>query len=224
MDERPRPRLYKSEIVTALYDVFDFIVRFGHEDPRAEVASEFLGVEGAVLDVAAGTAMSSLRIAATRPDLAVVTLDRRKGLVAVLAQKQRTRGIPNLTVVHGDPLALPFRTGAFGGVTMSYALHELAPDDRERALDELARVAAPGAIAAVVDYDRPAGGLGRLLLGGFLRLFERRPGARAFLDYDLAGALVARGFADVGTRHGRLAWRMVVARKGTSAAARVGIR
>ncbi|HEY3352134.1 MAG TPA: methyltransferase domain-containing protein, partial [Polyangia bacterium] len=185
--------LYRSELVTALYDVFEFLFRFGHEDPRAEVAGAFMGVEGAVLDVAAGTAASSIRVAAVRPDLRVVTVDRPKGMLAVVAGKQRARGIPNLTVVRGDPLRLPFVADCFGGVTMSFALHELMPDHRERALDELARVAAPGAIAVLIDYDRPTGSLARLLLSGFLAIFERRQVEREFLDFDLAAALERRG-------------------------------
>jgi ubiquinone/menaquinone biosynthesis C-methylase UbiE len=209
-----RPRFVpRSELVTAFYDVFEFLFRFGHEDPRAEVAVAFMGVEGAVLDVAAGTAAASIRVAAMRPDLRVVTVDRPKGMLAVVAAKQRSRGIPNLSIVRGDPLALPFPDGSFHGVTMSFALHELELEDRERALDELGRVAAPGAIAVLVDYGRPAGKLRRALLSAFLSVFEGPRVEREFLGYDLAAALERRGFGDVGTRHGRLAWRMVVARK-----------
>ena len=74
-----RRLVHRSELVTALSDVFEFLFRFGHEDPRAEVASAFLGVDGVVLDVGAGTAATSIRVASARPDLRVVTLDRPRG-------------------------------------------------------------------------------------------------------------------------------------------------
>jgi ubiquinone/menaquinone biosynthesis C-methylase UbiE len=122
-------------------------------------------------------------------------------------------GFTNVHLCRSATTQLPFRDGTFAGVTASFALHELPPPEREAALDELARVAAPGAIAAVLDYGRPSGVVRPLLLASFLRVFEHERVRREFLDYDVVAALRRRGFGDLGVHHGRLAWRIVVGRK-----------
>ena len=102
---------------------------------------------------------------------------------------------PFLPVVAGDAFRLPFRTGVFRSVTISFALHDKSPDGRTAMAGEAKRVLAPGGEIIIVDFERPwdkASRRGALLTQvierfarephyGNGREFLRRGGLRAFL-------------------------------------------
>ena len=76
----------------------------------------------------------------------------------------QSKALPNIAIlVRGDAEDLPFPDGAFDSVVSCYVAKYVAVD---RFAEEIARVAKPGAVIAVYDFDRPKG-----LLSPFLELY-----------------------------------------------------
>ena len=69
--------------------------------------------------------------------------------------------------LRGDALRLPFPAGSFDVVTVAYGLRNLA--DWERGLEEMWRVARPGARLLVLDFGKPANPVWRRLYFGYLK-------------------------------------------------------
>lgn len=116
-----------------------------------------------VLDLAAGTATSSVALAAGGAD--VVGCDFSLGMLRI----GKGRGYERLRLLAGDALALPFADASFDAVTISFGLRNTA--DPDLALRELLRVTAPGGRLVVCEFSHPAWPLLRgAYLGPVLRL------------------------------------------------------
>jgi ubiquinone/menaquinone biosynthesis C-methylase UbiE len=101
------------------------------------------GVES-ILDLGAGTGRYARILAdAYRPSL-VLALDLSRAMIEKGNEDSRQQGYTNILFVKGDAQRLPVRDGAIDLLNCFGALH-LFPDP-EAAIDELARVAAPGAV------------------------------------------------------------------------------
>lgn len=103
-----------------------------------------------ILDVATGSADIPLALAnwgKTRGfDLRIVGLDRH-ALTARFAD-ERTAHVPNIRIVRGDALCLPFTWGTFDYAITNMFLHHLDDDSIVTALREMDRVARRGIVAA----------------------------------------------------------------------------
>lgn len=97
-----------------------------------------------VLDVAAGTAVSTEELAAT--GAWSVAADFSIGMLVAGA----SRGVPK---VGADAMNLPFSDGTFDAVTISFGLRNV--QEPERALAEFARVTKPGGELLVCEFSRP---------------------------------------------------------------------
>jgi SAM-dependent methyltransferase len=99
-----------------------------------------------ILDVGTGGGGLARRLArwARRSGraLRVIALDHDADTVALA--RRRTAGLPEITVVRGDALALPLRAGAVDLVVSSLTLHHLSEPTARAALREMARVARIG--------------------------------------------------------------------------------
>lgn len=112
-----------------------------------------------VLDLAAGTGSSSLPFAAAGAH--VVACDFSIGMVTV---GKRTH--PELALVAGDALRLPFADETFDAVTMSFGLRNV--HDVDAALAELARVTRPGGRLVVCEFSHPTWAPFRAVYSGYL--------------------------------------------------------
>jgi demethylmenaquinone methyltransferase / 2-methoxy-6-polyprenyl-1,4-benzoquinol methylase len=82
--------------------------------------------------------------------------------------RRRGAGRPRRSrFVQADALALPFASGSFDVVTISYGLRNIA--DIGRALAEMRRVLAPGGRAVVLDFGKPDNAAAGALYRGLLR-------------------------------------------------------
>jgi ubiquinone/menaquinone biosynthesis C-methylase UbiE len=103
-----------------------------------------------VLDVATGSADIPRALAKWGRrrgfDLRIVGLDRHP-LTARFAD-ERTSDIPNIRIIRGDALSLPFACDTFDYVITNMFLHHLEDDQIVRALKEMDRVARRGIVAA----------------------------------------------------------------------------
>lgn len=96
-----------------------------------------------ILDVAAGTAVSSAALA--RSGATVVACDFSLGML----RAGRQRGIP---LVAGDALHLPFADATFDAVTISFGLRNVV--DTAAALSEFARVTKPAGRLLVCEFSQ----------------------------------------------------------------------
>lgn len=137
--------------VAERYDRMNAVMTFGQERRwRRVVASALVVGRGdTVLDLAAGTGASSVTIGDT--GARVVACDFSQGMLAVGRRRH-----PDLAMVAGDALRLPFADRSFDAVSISFGLRNVA--DVDQALAELARVAKPSARLAVLETSAPNGG------------------------------------------------------------------
>ena len=99
-----------------------------------------------VLDLAAGTGSSALPFAAAGAH--VVAADFSLGMLQV-GRRQH----PELGLVAGDALRLPFADATFDAVTISFGLRNVS--DVDAALAEMARVTRPGGRLVVCEFSHP---------------------------------------------------------------------
>ncbi len=103
-----------------------------------------------VLDVGCGTgAITRGIVDGVGPGSKVVGVDSGQAMLAVAAA--HTPGRPNLSFVEGDALALPFPASQFDVVTAARMVQWLR--EPERAVSEMCRVARPGGLVVLLDYD-----------------------------------------------------------------------
>jgi demethylmenaquinone methyltransferase/2-methoxy-6-polyprenyl-1,4-benzoquinol methylase len=137
------------------YDVLAEVLSFGQN--RRWRAAMVDAVEPAaparLLDVAAGTAGVSIRVA-RRTDAAVVGLDLSEAMLATgRAAVARAAVADRVALVAGRAEQLPFRDGAFDALTFTYLLRYVG--DPAATLRELTRVLRPGSPVASLEFAVP---------------------------------------------------------------------
>ena len=158
-----------------------------------------------VLDLAAGTGSSSLPFAAAGAD--VVACDFSLGMLSV-----GKRSHPDLDLLAGDALRLPFADEVFDAVTISFGLRNVS--DVDAALVEMARVTRPGGRLVVCEFSHPVWRPFRTVYSGYLmgalpgvaRRVSSNPDAYVYLaesirawpdQAGLAARIGGAGWADV---------------------------
>jgi demethylmenaquinone methyltransferase/2-methoxy-6-polyprenyl-1,4-benzoquinol methylase len=162
------------------YDLITVVLSYG-QDRRwkrrlVRLAHPSPGVRA--LDLATGT--GDIAFAMARAGARVVGLDITPRMIELAVQKAGPADGACAFIV-GDMLDLPFPDRSFDVVTTGYGLRNVP--DLTRAIDEIARVLAPGGLALSLDFNRPVNGLVRrayitylTLVGGALGwLLHRDP-------------------------------------------------
>jgi demethylmenaquinone methyltransferase/2-methoxy-6-polyprenyl-1,4-benzoquinol methylase len=152
--------------IAGRYDLLNHLLS-GHIDKRwrrlvARKVWESIDSTGArVLDVACGTGDLSLTLSETN-GARVVGIDFCRPMLEVAAHKTSNRE-PDIPLIEGDALCLPFRACSFEAVTIAFGLRNLS--NVERGLAELLRVLKPGGYLAVLEFSKP-------VIPGFSFLFN----------------------------------------------------
>jgi len=167
--------------IASRYDVINDVLSLGLDRSwrRATVQALEVGPGDRVLDLAAGTGTSAVAIARTGAQ--VVACDLSPGMVEIARQRH-----PELTVVVGDALDLPFPDAAFDAVTMSFGLRNTP--DVSRCLRELLRVTRLGGRLVICEFSTPMSALVRAGYRPYLhdvlpRIGGLISGDRASYDY-----------------------------------------
>lgn len=128
------------------YDLTNTVLSFGQDARWRRRTREALNLQPGetVLDLAAGTAVSTVELATS--GAWCVACDFSRGMLAA----GRERDVPK---VAGDGMRLPFADNSFDAVTISYGLRNI--HDFELGLREMARVTKPGGRLAVAEFSTP---------------------------------------------------------------------
>ena len=205
------------DAIAGRYDLLNDILSAGQVRLWRRVVARITGAAPGdrVLDLAAGTGTSSLTFTATGADC--VACDFSLGMLQA-GQSRLTRdpqppgGQGRLGLVAGDAMRLPYRSGAFDAVTISFGLRNVA--DPGAALAEMRRVTRPGGRLVVCEFSTitiaPVDMLYRRyllhVLPAIARRTARNPAAYEYLaesvvawpaQRELAGLIEAAGWSAV---------------------------
>lgn len=175
-------QLGKKEQVAEMFDKiafrYDFLNRFlsGGIDIywRRRAIREVgagIGSDGAILDVATGTADMAIMMARYLHAVRITGVDISNGMLEIGRQKvQRLQLGERIDLRAGDSESLQFADGSFDAITVAFGVRNF--ENLEKGLEEMLRVLKPGGRLVVLEFSQP-----------------RTPGIRQF--YDLYLRLVA---------------------------------
>ncbi|MBA2415845.1 MAG: demethylmenaquinone methyltransferase [Geodermatophilaceae bacterium] len=146
LDKRPADVAAMFDGVARRYDLTNTVLAGGQDRRWRRITREALGLGPGlrVLDVAAGTAVSTVELARSGADC--VASDFSLGML----REGRRRGVP---LVAADALRLPFADASFDAVAIAFGLRNVA--DPDAVLAEMARVTRPGGNLVVCEFSRP---------------------------------------------------------------------
>jgi len=193
------------------YDFITVVLSYGQDrrwKRRLAVLAEPLAGRRA-LDLATGT--GDIAYALALRGARVVGLDITHRMIELARAKARDQS-GRCTFLVADMIALPFPDCSFDVVTTGYGLRNVP--DLTQAVDEIARVLAPGGMVLSLDFNRPENGLVRrayllylAIIGGALGwILHRDPDTYRYIPasirrypgaHGVARLLESRGFADV---------------------------
>ena len=144
------------------YDLLNDVQSFGLHRRWKRRVIELAAVQpgNRALDLCCGT--GDLALALARRGAEVTGIDFSPAMLEIAEARRRKNiksQISNLKLMQGDALQIPFPDALFDIVTVGYGLRNLT--SWEKGLDEMNRVAKPGARLVVLDFGKPANALWR---------------------------------------------------------------
>ncbi|MCP3822397.1 demethylmenaquinone methyltransferase [Streptomyces sp. A3M-1-3] len=148
LNKQPHEVASMFDDVAANYDLTNDVLSLGQDRLWRREVAKAVNARPAqkVLDLAAGTATSSLPFAAT--GAYVVPCDFSLGML-----REGKKRHPHLPLTAGDATKLPFRDSVFDTVTISFGLRNV--QDTDAALRELYRVTKPGGQVVICEFSHP---------------------------------------------------------------------
>ena len=169
--------------VTRRYDLINHVMTLGLDFSwrRGAVAACLEGAPGTVLDLCCGTGDLALGLAGAANNSArIVGLDYSVPMLeAARAKAERARGSGRPSFVLGDVSCLPFASGRFECIGISFAFRNLTYRNplTGKYLAEILRVLKPGGKIVIVETSQPPNPLIRFCYRLFLRGFVAPVGA-----------------------------------------------
>ncbi|MGV1003362.1 MAG: demethylmenaquinone methyltransferase [Candidatus Nanopelagicales bacterium] len=210
LDKQPAEVAAMFDAVARRYDLTNDVLSLGQDRAwrRAVMAALDPQPGEIILDLAAGTGTSSLPLASV--GARVIPVDFSLGML----QAGRARH-PELPFVAADATALPFATGSFDAVTISFGLRNV--NEPSAALAEMRRVTRPGGQLVICEFSHPIWAPWREVYLRYLmravpaaaRTFSSAPDAYVYLAESIAAwpdqPALARQLQQAGWRD--VAWR-----------------
>ncbi|MFF1837364.1 demethylmenaquinone methyltransferase [Streptomyces sp. NPDC058231] len=210
LDKQPHEVASMFDDVAANYDLTNDVLSLGQDRLWRREVARAVDARPAekVLDLAAGTATSSLPFAAT--GAYVVPCDFSVGMLRVGKQRH-----PWLPFTAGDATKLPFRDETFDAVTISFGLRNV--QGTEAALRELHRVTKPGGRVVICEFSQPTWAPFRTVYTEYLmralppvaRAVSSNPDAYVYLAESIRAWPDQAGLAELLQKAGwsKVAWR-----------------
>ncbi len=150
LEKNPHEVASMFDGVARRYDLTNTVLSLGQDRfwRRATREALRLSPTDKVLDLAAGTAVSTVELASS--GAWCVAADFSVGMLAAGA----ARRVPK---VAGDATRMPFADGVFDAVTISFGLRNVV--DHSAGLREMARVTRPGGRLVVCEFSTPTNGV-----------------------------------------------------------------
>jgi demethylmenaquinone methyltransferase/2-methoxy-6-polyprenyl-1,4-benzoquinol methylase len=150
------------------YDFLNDLQSFGlHRSWKRRVVNLAAVAPGTrALDLCCGTGDISFALA--QRGAATTGLDFSAQMLAVATERNRKSGTAAPVFIQGDAQQIPFPENSFDIVTVGYGLRNLT--SWQRGVDEMFRVAKPGARLIVLDFGKPANPLWRAIYFAHLQL------------------------------------------------------
>ncbi|MBM7806048.1 demethylmenaquinone methyltransferase/2-methoxy-6-polyprenyl-1,4-benzoquinol methylase [Geodermatophilus bullaregiensis] len=205
LDKQPHEVAAMFDGVARRYDLTNTVLSGGRDVSWRRATREALGARpgDVVLDVAAGTAVSTVALAAG--GVRAIACDFSQGMLRAGA----ARPVPK---VAGDAMALPLADASVDGLVISFGLRNVA--DPDAALREFRRVVRPGGTLVVCEFSSPVWAPFRTVYTEYLmralpriaRAVSSNPDAYVYLAESirawpdqpaLAARIRAAGWADV---------------------------
>ncbi|RAK31831.1 demethylmenaquinone methyltransferase [Actinoplanes lutulentus] len=161
LDKQPHEVAEMFDGVASRYDLTNTVLSFGQDRGwrRATRAALALRPGERVLDVGAGTGVSTEELSLSGAFAVGADLS-----VGMLRAGRATR--PDVPLLAGDALRLPFADATFDAVTISFALRNVV--DTTAALREFARITRPGGRLVVCEFSHPTNAAFRTLYMSYL--------------------------------------------------------
>lgn len=145
------------------------------------------GIGSTVLDVATGTGQQAFAFAKRGHN--VIGVDLTESMLEI-ARKHNKGGLVKFEAA--DATRLRFEENSFDVSCISFALHDMPPNIREKVLREMVRVTKPNGIIVIVDYDLPRNQIRQSLIYHLVTLYEGEY-YKQFIVSDLASLLRKTG-------------------------------
>jgi len=192
--------------------LYDTVSRFAALAVGGETRFRQLAYQGLViqphtrvLDLCCGSGQATYHLVQHSQDVT--------GLDASPRSLQRARqNVPEADYVEAWAEAMPFEPDQFDLVHTSAALHEMAPEQLDKILQEVYRILKPGGWFALVDFHAPTNPLFWPGVSLFLLLFETET-AWSFVQTDLLQRLTQVGFQADRTLYAGGSLQVIQARK-----------
>jgi ubiquinone/menaquinone biosynthesis methyltransferase len=174
--EWPRPAAQRRHYVDAIfgriasrYDLLTRVLSFGQDRRWKEAAIAALPEardDGAILDLATGTAELPLLARARGRRERVVAVDRSRSMLERGREKIRDAGVDRIRFVAGDLNAVPIASSSFDAVLIGYGLRY--PVDLRATLAGILQTLRPGGVFISLDFGIPRNAVLRRILYGYL--------------------------------------------------------
>lgn len=142
------------EKISTDYDKMNSVISFNqHKKWRDDMMRRMAIRKGSsALDVCCGTADWTIAIGeAVGPEGEVIGLDFSESMLEVGDVKVESH--PNISLIHGNAMQLPFPDNSFDYVTIGFGLRNVP--DYDAVLTEMNRVLKPGGMVACIDTSQP---------------------------------------------------------------------
>ena len=168
MDEEKEYYSLIKKVFDVLAPFYD-IVTMPFSRLRDKVVNFTNGINGSkILDVATGTGGQAFAFSKKGYD--VIGIDLSEAMLKVAYRKNK---YGNVKFEVADATNLPFKNNSFDVSCVSFALHDMPLNIREKVLKEMVRVTTPEGMIVIVDYALPKNRVSRFLIYHFVKLYER---------------------------------------------------